>query len=81
MDQENFSKTDLAALENALRDRLHPIEPDQEFINDLAENLARASLNRRQKQIGQSILIILGGLLIGWLIFWIGREFIKGKQG
>jgi hypothetical protein len=81
MDQQDSFEADIKALENTLMDRLHPIEPNQKFIGELAKDLAEASFNRRQRRLGQSLLISLGGLMIGWLIFWIGREFVKGEQG
>lgn len=77
MDQQEFFEADFKALENTLKDRLHPIEPDQEFISELAKDLAEASLNRRQKRLGQGLLMIAGGLAAGLLIFWIGRGFIE----
>lgn len=79
MDQQVFSESDLTALENYLRANLHPIEPDQKFIHELARDLADTSIQYRQKRIGQALLLVAGGLVIGFLIFWIGRGFMEGE--
>jgi len=75
-----LSEADLKALENSLRANLHPIEPDQKFIRELAHDLADASIHYRQKRISQALLLITGGLVIGLLIFWIGRGFMEGER-
>ena len=80
MDQEVYSEADLTTLENSLRANLHPIEPDQKFIRELAKDLADASIQYRQKRIGQALLLVVGGLVIGFVIFWIGRSFMEGKK-
>lgn len=80
MDKQAFFEAELTALENSLRANLHPIAPDQKFIHELASDLADASIRRHQKRIGQALLLVAGGLVIGLLIFWIGRGILEGEK-
>jgi len=80
MDQQVLFDKDLSALENSLRANLHRLEPDQIFIHELAHDLADASIHVRQKRIGQALLLATGGLVIGFLIFFIGRGFLDREK-
>lgn len=80
MVQQDIFDEELKALEDALKAGLHPIEPDQRFIGELAKDLAEESIICRQRRLGHALLLVTGGLVIGFLVYWIGRGFIEGDK-
>ncbi len=79
MDQQDIFVADLKALEDKLKERLQPIEPNQEFISELGKDLAKACYNGPQRRLGEGLLLTAGGFMIGLLIFWIGRKFLEAE--
>ena len=70
------SNESLLALEKKLRHRLHPVNPDHVFVSDLRQKLEHSSLWERQKRTAFSMLTVAIGLLVGLIIFLIGRHFV-----
>jgi hypothetical protein len=68
---------DLLALEQRLRSKLHPIKPDQKFVGDLRLRLEDTPFYQRQKNSAYTILSVVGGLLVGLIIFLIGRGLLQ----
>ena len=66
----------LLVLEKTLRQHLNPVSPDDVFISDLRQRLEHSSLWERQKRTAFSMLTVAIGLLVGLIIFLIGRHFI-----
>lgn len=67
----------LIALENALKHKLHPVQPNQHFVQKLRSSLEQSNILDRQKRTAATFLTIAGGLLIGLVIFLIGRGFLR----
>jgi hypothetical protein len=74
------SNESLLALENKLKHRLHPVSPDDVFVSDLRQKLEHSSLWERQKRAALSMLTIAFGLLVGLIIFLIGRHFVLREE-
>lgn len=67
----------LIALENSLKQKLHPVEPNQHFVQKLRTRLEESPILYRQRRTAATLLTIAGGLLIGLIIFLIGRGFLR----
>jgi hypothetical protein len=68
---------DLLVLEQALRAKLHPITPNQEFVGNLRGQLENSSIYQRQRETAHVFLTIAGGLLVGLVVFLVGRGIFK----
>lgn len=67
----------LLALENKLKQDLHPVEPNQRFIQKLRTRLEDSPILMRQQRVAATLLTVAGGLLIGLAVFLIGRGFLR----
>lgn len=68
---------DLLALERSLKSKMHPIEPDQQFVGNLRVRLEDPSRYQQPRKAAYSFLTIAGGLLFGLIVFLIGREILQ----
>jgi hypothetical protein len=71
-----LSNRDLLDLEKALREKLRPVTPDQKFIGSLRRQLEQTSEQDQERRLAASFLTIAGGLIMGLIIFLIGRIFM-----
>jgi hypothetical protein len=67
----------LIALENTLKKKLYPVQPNQHFVQKLRTRLEKSNILDRQQRTAATYLTIAGGLLIGLAIFLIGRGFLR----
>lgn len=77
MKENQTFNADLLALEHALRSRLHPIKPNQEFIGSLHTRLESSHIYQEQRKTAMVLLSTAGGLLVGLVIFLIGRGMLQ----
>jgi len=78
--ESKFPDDTLLALEHSLKTKLNPVNPDGEFVRDLKARLEEATNSDRQRRIAGKLMTIAIGLLVGLIIFMIGREFTKRGQ-
>ncbi len=69
----------LLSLENALKAKLHPVQPNRRFVQNLRTRLEQSNLLDRQRRTAATLLTIAGGLTIGLAIFLIGKRFLSGS--
>ena len=67
----------LLALEDSLKNQLHPIQPNRQFVKKLSTRLENSNLLNRQRRTAATLLTIAVGLLVGLVIFLIGRGFLS----
>ncbi len=67
----------LLALEQALREKLNPVRPDQNFVVSLRKRLEESPAYNQQRRLAATMLTIATGLLVGLVVFLIGRNFIQ----
>jgi hypothetical protein len=77
MKEIQFANDDLLVLEQALRSKLHPITPDQDFVGNLRGQLENSSIYQRQRETAHVLLTIAGGLLVGLAVFLLGRGIFQ----
>jgi hypothetical protein len=77
MQQEKLMNTTLLALENSLKGKFHPIEPDQQFVQQLRKRLEGSPILFRRRRTAATLLTIAGGLLFGLAVFLLGRGFLS----
>ena len=81
MTESNFPDETLLELERSLKTKLNPVHPDGDFVRDLKARLEHATINDQQRRIAVKLLTVVIGLLVGLVIFLIGREFThRGEQ-
>lgn len=80
MAENEISNEDLLALEKSLRLKLHPVQPDQEFVGALRKRLDQEAVRDQQNRLAISFLTIAGGLVIGLIVFVIGRIILHRKE-
>ncbi len=68
---------DLLALERSLRSQLQPIKPDQQFVGNLRMRLEEISTYPQPQKTAFTLLTIAGGLLVGLVIFLIGKMILQ----
>jgi len=79
MDRE-ISNQELLALEQSLKAKLGPVVPDAGFIGNLQRRLEESPLMQRQRKLATSLLMTASGLLVGVVIFLIGRKYLHGES-
>lgn len=79
MDRE-ITNQDLLALEQSLRAKLSPVVPDAGFIGNLQQRLEESPLMQQQRKLATSLLLTASGLLVGVVIFLIGRKYLHGES-
>ena len=80
MQRKHTQDSSLLALERTLKTELHPVEPNQRFVQTLRTRLEDSSILYRQRRIAATLLTIAGGLLVGTVIFLIGRGFLRNSS-
>jgi len=74
---KNSQNETLLALENSLKHQLKPVQPNRHFVIGLKTRLETSNLLDRQRRTAATLLTIAGGLLIGLVVFLIGRGFLS----
>jgi len=77
MRKSKLNNETLLALEDSLKDKFHPVEPDQQFVRHLRIRLEESPILYRRRRTAATLLTIAGGLLLGLAIFLIGRGFLS----
>ncbi len=77
MRERQFSNETLLALEQSLKAKLNPVNPDQSFIHTLKQRLVNMPINDPHHRTAMTLLTIAGGLFLGLVIYLIGRGFIN----
>ena len=72
---------DLLALERSLKSKFHPIKPDQQFVGNLRARLEDSPNYQRQRKAAYIFMTTAGGLLVGLIIFLIGKGLLQGSRG
>jgi hypothetical protein len=72
---------DLLALEEALKAKFHPIEPDQHFVGNLRARLEDSPIYQQQRRAAYIFITTAGGLLLGLIIFLIGKGLLQESKG
>lgn len=67
----------LLALEQSLRSQLNYVKPDQQFVGRLRQRLEDSPTYRQQRRLAVQMLTVAVGLVVGLVIFLIGRGFIQ----
>ncbi len=73
MKDNQFTHSDLFALEQSLKSRLNPITPDQSFVGNLRSRLEESPIYQQQRETAYFLLSIASGLVVGLVIFLIGK--------
>jgi hypothetical protein len=68
---------DLLIVEEALRAKFHPITPNQDFVGNLRGQLESSTIYQRQRDTAHVFLTIAGGLLVGLVVFLVGRGIFQ----
>jgi hypothetical protein len=69
MKEHQSLNQDLLALEQALKSRLTPVKPDQNFVGSLRSRLEDSPIYQQKRETAYFLLSIASGLLVGSLIF------------
>ena len=80
MKDNQILSQDLLALEQSLKSKLYPVKPDQSFVGNLCSRLEDSPIYRQQRETAYFLLSIASGLLVGLLIFLIGKTIIYGLR-
>jgi len=68
-------------IENKLLDSLPRILPRPEFVDKLKSRLAESPIFQRRRESGARLVVVLIGLLIGFLLYIVGRSlFMKSSR-
>lgn len=78
--ESDTTSIDLLTLEQRLRSKMHPVQPDKKFIGALRSQLEQASTQSREHRLAASFLTIAGGLMLGLIIYLIGRLYIHQEE-
>ena len=77
MVDKSYSNEALIALEKSLRDKLNPIELDQNFVLNLRRQLEDSPIHQQQRRLAVQMLTVAAGLVVGLLVFLIGRGLVQ----
>jgi hypothetical protein len=80
MKENQILNQDLLDLEQSLKARLSPVKPDQNFVGNLRSRLEDSPIYQQQRETAYFLLSIASGLLVGSLIFLIGKGIIYGLR-
>ncbi|MDY6873215.1 MAG: hypothetical protein SVR81_04505 [Chloroflexota bacterium] len=70
----------LLALEKALRTRLSPVQPSQQFVGSLRQRLEDSTIDPQRKWLAMVLLGIAGGLAVGLVVFLISKSLDKSGE-
>ncbi len=77
MRQKKLQNESLLDLENSLKNKFHPVQPNQQFVRQLRIRLEESPILYRRRRTAATLLTIAGGLLVGLAIFLIGTRFLR----
>jgi hypothetical protein len=80
MTQERSINEKLLALETSLKSKLHPVMPDRQFVGHLRRRLEESTTYRKQRRLVATLLSVAAGLVVGLVIFLIGKGFINDAR-
>lgn len=80
MMDENTSNMTLLDLEQTLKRKLFPVQPDKKFIGQLRERLENSPLYYQPRRLAMQLLTTAGGLVAGLVIFLIGKRLLKKDE-
>lgn len=80
MKDRQFTNADLLALERSLKSRLNPVQPDQGFVGNLRSRLEDSPIYQQQRETAYLLLSVASGLLVGLVVFLIGRGIMHGLR-
>lgn len=78
MKDNQYTTSDLLALEQSLKSRLNPIKPDQSFVGNLHTRLEESPIYHQQRETAYFLLSVASGLVVGLGIFLIGKGVMYG---
>ncbi len=80
MKKERSINEKLLALEKSLKSKLHPVRPDRQFVGRLRNRLENSPTYQKQRRLAATFLSIAAGLVVGLVVFLIGKGFIKDAR-
>lgn len=80
MTQERLLNKKLLALEKSLKSKLHPVMPDRQFVGRLRKRLEDSPTYQERQRLAATLLSIAAGLVVGLVVFLIGKGFIKDTR-
>jgi hypothetical protein len=80
MTQERSINDKLLALEESLKSKLHPVMPDRQFVGRLRKRLENSPTYQKQERLAATFLTVAAGLVVGLVIFLIGKGFINDAR-
>jgi hypothetical protein len=70
----------LSQIERSLRTKLAPVAPNEQFIGGLRQRLEDSPIYQKQRRLAASLLSIALGLVVGLIIFLIGRGMVTEDE-
>ena len=70
----------LNKIEQTLRTKLAPIAPNDQFIGTLGQRLEGSTIYEKQHRLAVSMLSIALGLVVGLVIFLVGRGLVRDGE-
>ena len=70
----------LNKIEQTLKAKLAPIIPNDQFIGNLRQRLEGSTIFEKQHHLAVSLLSIALGLVVGLVIFLVGRGLVQDSD-
>ena len=70
----------LSQIERSLRTKLEPVVPNEQFIGGLRQRLEDSPIYQKQRRLAASLLSIAFGLVVGLIIFLLGRGLVSETE-
>jgi len=80
MAEQLAAENQLNRIEQSLRTKLAPIVPNDKFIGHLRERLEGSTIYEKQHRLAVSMLSIALGLVVGLVIFLVGRGLVHEDE-
>lgn len=77
MAEELAYEDQLSKIEQSLRTKLAPVAPNEQFIGRLRQRLEGSPIYQKQQRLAVSLLSIAFGLVVGLIIFLVGRGLVN----
>ncbi|QRN83533.1 hypothetical protein JR338_01910 [Chloroflexota bacterium] len=74
------AENQLNKIEQTLRTKLAPIAPNDQFIGTLRNRLEGSTIYEKQHRLAVSMLSIAVGLVVGLVVFLVGRGFVNDGE-
>ena len=74
------AENQLNRIEQSLRAKLAPIVTNDKFIGNLRERLEGSTIFEKQQRLAVSMLSIALGLVVGLVIFLVGRGLVHDGE-